>query len=96
MSRRAWLHLALAIAGVAVVIWAVVNAVSPSISCRGVPMGPGDTCRNAEGTKVQTYEDRLEAVTFSTPVMIGTGVVVAGFGAALFVAERRRTASVVG
>ena len=78
--------------GVAVVVWALLTWFNPTIECRGVRMGPGDVCHNAEGTKVQTYDDRLDALRLSTPVMVGTGVVVAGFGAALAVADRRRTA----
>ena len=92
MSRRFWAHVALAVVGVAVVVWALLTWFNPTIECRGVRMGPGAGCHNAEGTKVQTYDDRLDALRLSTPVMVGTGVVVAGFGAALAVADRRRTA----
>lgn len=92
MSRRFWAHVALAVVGVAVVVWALLTWFNPTIECRGVRMGPGDVCHNAEGTKVQTYDDRLDALRLSTPVMVGTGLVVAGFGAALAVADRRRTA----
>ena len=92
MSRRFWAHVALAVVGVAVVVWALLTWFNPTIECRGVRMGPGDGCHNAEGTKVQTYDDRLDALRLPTPVMVGTGVVVAGFGAALAVADRRRTA----
>lgn len=84
-------HLVVTVLGLAVALWAIANLLNPSIACRGVPMGPGDTCTNAEGSKVQTYEDRLEALQFSTPVMVGAGVLVAGFGTALGVAELRRT-----
>ncbi len=92
MSRRFWAHVALAVVGVAVVVWALLTWFNPTIECRGVRMGPGDVCHNAEGPKVQTYDVRLDALRLSTPVMVGTGVVVAGFGAALAVADRRRTA----
>ncbi len=93
MSRRLWAHLALAIVGVAVVVWALVTWFNPIIDCRGVPMSPGDVCHNAEGTKVQTYDDRLEALQHSTPVMVGTGAVIAAFGVGLAVAERRKVAA---
>lgn len=96
MSRRLLAHVALALAGVAVVVWALANALSPSISCRGVPMAPGDVCRNAEGTRVQTYEERRDAVAFSTPVMVGVGAVVAVFGGGLALAERRRASDSAG
>lgn len=92
MRRRLWAHVALAVVGVAVVVWALWTGLNPSIDCRGVPMSPGDVCHNAEGTKVQTYEDRLDALQHSTPVMVGTGVVVAAFGVGLAFAERRRVA----
>ena len=93
MSRRLVGHLVVVVIGLAVAVWAVANLLTPSIACRGVPMGPGDVCANAEGTKIQTYEDRLEALRFSTPVMVGAGVLVAAFGAGLGVAEIRRTGS---
>lgn len=92
MSRRLWAHIALAVVGVAVVVWALATGLSPRIECRGVPMAPGDVCHNAEGTKVQTYDERLEALQHSTPVMVGTGLVIAAFGVGLALAERRRTA----
>ena len=92
MRGRIWAHVALAVVGVAVVVWALLNALDPTIDCRGVPMAPGDVCHNAEGTKVQTYDDRLEALQHSAPVMLGTGAVIAAFGVGLAVAERRRTA----
>lgn len=93
MSRRLLGHLAVAVIGLAVALWAIANLLNPSITCRGVPMAPGDTCSNAAGTKMQTYEDRLEALEFSTPVMVGAGVLVAAFGVGLGVAEVRRTGS---
>lgn len=92
MSRRIWAHVALALVGVAVVIWAVATGLNPRIDCRGVPMAPGDICHNAEGTKVQTYDERLAALRHSTPVMVGTGAVIAAFGGGLAWAERRRMA----
>lgn len=93
MSRRLLGHLVVVVIGLAVAVWAVANLLNPSIACRGVPMGPGDVCTNAEGTKIQTYEDRLEALRFSTPVMVGAGILVAAFGVGLGVAEVRRTGS---
>lgn len=93
MSRRLWAHVALAVVGVAVVVWALSTSLNPRIECRGTPMAPGDVCHNAEGTKVQTYDERLEALQHSTPVMVGTGVVIAAFGVGLVLAERRRHVS---
>ena len=92
VKRRLWPHLVLVAVGLAGLVWALWLSASPVIVCRDVEMRPGDVCHNAEGTKVQTYDDRLDALRLSTPVMVGTGVVVAGFGAALAVADRRRTA----
>ena len=93
MSRRLVGHLVVVVMGLAVAVWAIANQVSPSIQCRGVSMAPGDVCANAEGTKVQTYEDRLRALEFSTPVMVAAGMLVAAFGTGLGVAEVRRTGS---
>lgn len=93
MSRRWWAHVALVVVGVAAVVWAFTLGSSPVIECRGVVMGPGDVCSNAEGTRVQTYEERLDAALSGRLVIGGVGTVLAGFGVALAAAERRRVAA---
>ncbi len=89
MRRRLWAHLALLAAGAVAVLWALTVMANPVITCREVVLHPGDVCRNAAGTKVQTYEERLKAAQDARPVVGGVGLLVAGFGAALAAAEWR-------
>ncbi len=91
--RRLADHLALALVGLAAVIWALTLGADPTIRCREVVMHPGDTCANAQGTRVQTYQERFDAAQQARPVVGGVGVLVGGFGAALAVAEFRRGGS---
>ncbi|MDN5563253.1 hypothetical protein EDD41_2822 [Luteococcus japonicus] len=98
MSRRAWAHVLLALAGLALALFGAWSATHPDVTCRGVQMHPGDVCHKndfgAMGTdEVQTYEQRMHAARLSQPVLIVAGLVVAGFGTALAVADRRRTAA---
>ena len=89
MRRGLWLHAALVVAGLAALLWALTAGASPVITCRGAVMVPGDTCANADGDAVQTYEQRWAAAQQARPVVAGVGVVVAAFGAALAVGARR-------
>lgn len=89
MSRRFWAHVGLAVVGVAAVLWALTLGAHPTIECRGVEMRPGDVCANAEGTRVQTYEERMTAHQQARPVVGGVGGVLAAFGVGLAVAQRR-------
>lgn len=91
--RRLGAHLALAAVGVAVLIWALTLGADPTIRCRDLVMRPGDVCTNAQGTKVQTYQERFDAAQQARPVIGGVGLLVGGFGAALAVAEFRRAGS---
>lgn len=86
---RQWAHLVLAAVGVAAVLWAVLLSANPTIWCRDQVMRPGDVCSNADGTKVQTYEQRFSAAQWARPVVGGVGVVVAGFGLMLLRGSRR-------
>lgn len=81
-------HAGLVLAGVLAVVWALTWGAHPTITCRDVVMGPGDTCVNADGSRTQTYEERRDAAERARPVVGGVGVLLAGFGAALYVAER--------
>lgn len=72
--------------GLATVVWGLAMVINPQPVCRGVVMQPGDTCYYASPTderteKVQTYEERVAAARQSSPILIGTGVVVTAFGA---------------
>ena len=90
---RGWTHLALATAGVVAVLWAVVLSANPTIWCREQVMQPGQVCANAQGTKIQTYEERVNAAQSARPVIGVVGVVVAGFGLLLWRGERRKVAA---
>ena len=50
---------------------------------------PGQTCAKADGSAVQTYEERLSTARNATPVIVGVGLLVAGFGTALLIGDVR-------
>lgn len=92
MARRL-AHAFLALAGVALVVWAFLF--TPTVTCRGVVMGPGDVCAKntfseLNSSAVQSYEQRLQAAQQSQPVLVGLGVVVALFGSALLLLDLRK------
>jgi hypothetical protein len=92
MTRRARTraaHVLLLLAGVAALVYALTLGGSPEIRCRGVAMAPGSVCVKADGSEGQTYEQRLATRRSAQPVVGGLGVLVAGFGAALLVADLR-------
>ncbi|MFT3877222.1 MAG: hypothetical protein QM708_12480 [Propioniciclava sp.] len=90
--RKVWAHVALIVIGVGALVWAL-TAGTPQISCRDATMGPGDICVNAQGTKQQTYEERLAAHRSARPVVGGVGVVLAAFGGVLVAGELRAAGS---
>ncbi|WP_394274843.1 hypothetical protein [Luteococcus sp.] len=95
MNRQRAAHLALLVAGLAVALYGLWGLSNLQVTCRGVEMGPGDVCHKNDfsvmGTEeVQSYEDRLRALRLSQPVVIGTGLVVAGFATVLLRGERTR------
>lgn len=76
---------AFVVAALALAVWGVATWVSPSTQCRGTQMGPGDVCSyssytDIETTRTQTYEERVAAARQSAPVVVGLGLVAAGFG----------------
>ncbi len=83
-------HLVLLVAGLVAVAYAVTLGGSPQIRCRGEVMTPGSVCVKADGSQGQTYEQRLATRRSAQPVVAGVGLVVAGFGGALLVADLRR------
>ena len=91
--RALWAHVALAVVGVAAVVWALTLAADPVITCRDVVMAPGGVCVNADGDRLQTYDERMAAAQQARPVVGGVGLVVAAFGTALGIAEVRRAGS---
>jgi hypothetical protein len=68
-----------------------VGAASP-INCRGVSMGPGDTCAKAGTSATQSYEQRAQARRNAAPVIMVVGVLVMAFGVTLLITGRRRVA----
>ncbi|GAA4904192.1 hypothetical protein GCM10025789_24050 [Tessaracoccus lubricantis] len=76
---------AFVVAGIAIVAWAVASWVSPTMMCRGVEMGPGDTCEYSSRTdehtgQVQTYEERVAVARSQAPFAVATGLGMAAFG----------------
>lgn len=101
MERRRVLRLVtdvlVTVVGLVLLWWGVVVMGSPTISCRGVEMGPGDVCHKSTFTAthtdtVQTYEQRRRAVAQSRPTVIGLGAATASFGVALTAATLRGSA----
>ncbi|MGC3953978.1 MAG: hypothetical protein QM804_06955 [Propionicimonas sp.] len=90
MSRRRWAHLALALAGLFALSWAMLWGANPTITCRDQVMRPGDLCTHAGDEKTQTYEERLAAAEAGRPVMGVVGVLLVGFATYLWVGESTR------
>jgi hypothetical protein len=85
-------HAALILVGLLVFLYPLTVGASPRISCRGVQMHPGDSCVKAQDGGVQTYEQRARTANQAKPVVLGVGLLVAGFGTLLLVADVRRGA----
>lgn len=71
--------------GVLLIVWGVLSFTSPSVSCRGVEMGPGDECSyfsrtSTETRQTQTYEQRVDAARRGAPTVIGLGIATSAFG----------------
>ena len=87
-------HLVLLLAGLAAIAYAVTLGGSPALRCHDAVMTPGSVCMKADGSAGQTYEQRIATRRTAQPVVAGVGLLVAGFGGALLVADlRRRSAS---
>ena len=50
-------------------------------------MRPGDMCAKADGSAVQSYEQRAGAPRNAVPVIMVVGLLVAAFGVALIIAD---------
>jgi hypothetical protein len=83
VTGRRLAHLLLAVAGLLVALYPVTLGRSPSVTCRGVELQPGATCAKADGSAVQTFEDRAAAAGDAAPVILGVGLLVAVFGTGL-------------
>lgn len=89
---------AFALVGLLVAVWAGLSWISPSPSCHGVEMGPGDTCAYAapnqeRAGQVQTYEERVETVRRQAPVGVVVGLGATGFGVYVMAREARQRRS---
>lgn len=102
MSRMKRVGLwAFVVAGIAVVAWGLSSWIAPTTTCRGIEMGPGDTCEvsdrdNVHTGEVQTYEQRLAVARSQVPYAVATGLGMTGFGAFLLRQDgRQRTTAPV-
>ena len=84
-----WLNLALVVVGVLVVLYGAFVQGRGAETCRGVEMHPGDVCHKSSYTQLQTaetqtYQQRKDAALAQRPVVIISGLVIAGFGGFLY------------
>lgn len=79
----------LIMAGVLVTVFPFTLGAHAELTCRSVVMRPGDGCPKADGSAVQTYEQRLAARTSARPVIAGLGLLVTAFGTALLIGGQR-------
>jgi len=78
------------VVGLLIALYPLTVGGAAPITCRDVTMGPGDQCAKADGSANQTYEQRAATRRAAAPVMVGVGLLVAGFGTTLLLTERRR------
>lgn len=82
-------------AGLVMLWWGIFGMASPTLTCRGQVMGPGDVCHKSSYTAVrtdtvQTYDQRRRAVSQSRPTVIGLGAVTLAFGAGMVISRSRQ------
>lgn len=82
-------HAIVILVGLLIVLYPLTVGAVPRISCRGVQMHPGDTCSKVADAGAETYEQRVRTANQAKPVLVGVGVLVAGFGTWLLVADVR-------
>ncbi len=82
-------QIVLILAGVLATVFPFTLGAQAELTCRSVVMRPGDVCAKADGSAVQTYEQRLAARTSARPVIAGLGLFVTAFGAALLIGGQR-------
>ncbi len=83
-------HLVLVLVGLVAVAYALTLGGTPELRCHDAVMRPGSVCQKADGSEGQTYEQRIATRREAQPVVAGVGLLVAGFGTALLVADLRR------
>ncbi|SDS02678.1 hypothetical protein SAMN04488543_0942 [Friedmanniella luteola] len=89
--RRAVLaHAVVVLLGLLVLLYPFTVGASPSVTCRGTAMRPGDVCAKAGDSGTQTYEQRAADVRNARPVIAVGGLLLTGFGVVLLAGELRR------
>ncbi|SEQ99686.1 hypothetical protein [Microlunatus flavus] len=83
-------HLVLVLVGLVAVVYGLSLGGADEVRCRGEVMTPGSVCVKSDGSEGQTYEQRLATRRSARPVVAGVGLLVAGFGTSLLVADVRR------
>ena len=86
------------VVGLAVAGWAAASLISPTVSCYGVAIGPGEVCERTSisgtrGEEIRTYEQRRAIVSQQAPFGVLAGLGIAGFGAVLIRREGKAQAS---
>ena len=86
------------IGGLVVAVWGAMSWINPATSCRGIEMGPGDTCEyssltNERTGEVQRYEDRVAIARQQAPFAVAAGLGMVAFGAVVARGELRAAAT---
>ena len=84
-------QIALVLAGVLIVLYPFTVGAAPGLMCRDQVLQPGQVCAKADGSQVQSYESRAAAAAAATPVLVGLGLLVIGFGSYLLWSGAART-----
>ena len=90
MTRTRVAHAVLILVGLLVVLYPLTIGAAAEVTCRGVVMRAGDQCTKADGSGIQTYEQRANARDNARPVIIVVGALVAAFGTSLLLTDLRR------
>lgn len=90
MTRTRVAHALLILVGLLVLVYPLSIGAASEVTCRGVVMRAGDQCTKADGSGVQTYEQRANARDNARPVIVVVGALVAAFGTTLLVTDLRR------
>ncbi|AXE39257.1 hypothetical protein JS278_02105 [Acidipropionibacterium virtanenii] len=93
-SWRSALDWVIVAVGLVLLWWGIIGMASPTVSCRGAVMAPGDVCHKSSYTSVrtgtvQTYDQRRRAVAQSRPTVIVLGGVTFAFGLGMTVSRSR-------
>ena len=87
--RRTVANTVLVVVGIMIMAYPLTLGGSAPIRCRGVVMEPGGVCPKADGSAVQSYEQRAQARRNAVPVIMVVGLLIAGFGGTLLIMDSR-------